>query len=213
MNQKILEAISEGVFEGEIRRVKEQVLSAIGIGLPVKQILEEGLIHGMDKVGVLFRDGEMFVPEVLVSSKAMQGGMELIRPLLLESGVKTLGKVLTVTVEGDLHDIGIKLVGMMMEGAGFEVVNMGVDASTAAIVEKIKEEKPNILGMSAMLTTTMVNMKKVVEKIKAEGLYDNLKIMVGGAPLSSEYAKGIGAYYSSNANEAVEVAKMIVVNK
>ncbi len=139
--------------------VRKGVQGAIDGGLPAKVILDEGLIAGMDEVGILFKEGEMFVPEVLVAAKAMQAGMELIKPLLLADGIRTAGTVLTVTVEGDLHDIGIKLVGMMLEGAGFQVINMGVDVPASAIVEKVKEVRPDILGLSAMLTTTMANLK------------------------------------------------------
>jgi 5-methyltetrahydrofolate--homocysteine methyltransferase len=210
MSQEILETIAEGILDGMVDAVKKGVQAAIDAGLSAEVILDEGLIAGMDEVGVLFRDGEMFVPEVLVSAKAMQAGMELIRPLLLADGVKTAGTVLTATVEGDLHDIGVKLVGMMLEGAGFQVNHMGVDVPTAAIIEKVKEEKPDILGLSAMLTTTMANMKDVVDALKEEGLFDSLNVMVGGAPTSPDFARKIGANYAADANEAVTVAKQLL---
>jgi 5-methyltetrahydrofolate--homocysteine methyltransferase len=210
MSQEMLETIAEGVLDGMVDAVKKGVQAAIDGGLSAKVILDEGLIAGMDEVGALFKEGEMFVPEVLVSAKAMQAGMELIKPLLLADGVKTAGTVLTVTVEGDLHDIGIKLVGMMLEGAGFQVINMGVDVPTAAIIEKVKEVKPDILGLSAMLTTTMANMRDVVDALKEEGLFDGLKVMVGGAPTSPDFARKVGVHYAADANEAVTVAKQLL---
>lgn len=210
MSQAIIENIAENVIDGMVEDVQEAVQKAIDADVPVKEILNEGLLGGMDEVASLFAEGEMFVPEVLVAAKAMQGGMELIKPLLLNSGIEQKGKVLTVTVEGDLHDIGIKLVGMMMEGAGFAVEYMGVDMPADKIVEKVKESKPNILGMSAMLTTTMNNMKGVVDQLKEEGIYEGVKVMVGGAPSSPEFAEKIGAHYSADATEAVAVAKQLL---
>lgn len=210
MSQAILENIAEGVIDGLVDEVRNNVRKAVGEGVIAKEILDEGLIAGMDEVGGLFKEGEMFVPEVLVAAKAMQAGMEIIKPMLLESGVKTAGTVLTVTVEGDLHDIGIKLVGMMLEGAGFTVVNMGVDVAAGDIVDKVKTLKPDVLGMSAMLTTTMANMKGVVDQLKEESLAEGLQIMVGGAPTSPDFAKKIGATYSADANEAVTVAKQLL---
>lgn len=210
MNQAILENIAEGVIDGMVDEVRENVQSAVDGGVAAGDILEEGLLAGMDEVGALFKEGEMFVPEVLVAAKAMQAGMEIIRPMLLESGNKGKGKILTVTVEGDLHDIGIKLVGMMLEGAGFTVENMGVDVGAAEIVNKIKEVRPDILGMSAMLTTTMTNMKGILDLLEEESLADGLKVMVGGAPLSPDFAEKIGAYYSADANEAVVIAKRLL---
>ena len=183
---------------------------AVDEGIPAKEILNDGLLAGMDEVSILFKDGEMFVPEVLVSAKAMQAGVEIIKPLLLAAGVESSAKILMVTVEGDLHDIGIKLVGMMLEGAGFEVINIGVDIPAAKIVEKVKEIKPDIVGLSAMLTTTMATMKDVIDALKEEGLTENMPVMVGGAPLSPMYAEKIGGYYSSDANEAVTVAKQLL---
>lgn len=210
MRKELLQEIAEGVIDGMVDEVSGNVQAAVEAGVSAKDILDEGLLAGMDEVGALFKDGEMFVPEVLVAAKSMQAGMEIIRPLLLESGVEDNGKVLTVTVEGDLHDIGIKLVGMMMEGAGFIVENMGVDVSSPDIVARVKELKPDILGLSAMLTTTMANMRGVIDQLKEEGLLEDVKVMVGGAPLSPDFADKIGAYYSADANEAVEMAKRLL---
>ena len=213
MSQAILESIAENVIDGMVEDVQEAVEKAIEAEIPVKEILNDGLLGGMDEVAALFADGEMFVPEVLVAAKAMQAGMGLIRPLLLECGIEEKGTVLTATVEGDLHDIGVKLVGMMMEGAGFKVENMGVDINAQDIVSRVKELKPEILGMSAMLTTTMNNMKGVVDQLKEEGLYEDLKVMVGGAPVSPDFANKVGAHYSADATEAVALAKELIALK
>ncbi|MEG1603887.1 MAG: corrinoid protein [Cloacibacillus sp.] len=207
---QLFETIAEALVDGSVSVVTTNVQKAIDEGIPAQEILNKGLLSGMDEVSVLFKEGEMFVPEVLVSAKAMQAGVALIKPLLLASGAEASAKILMVTVEGDLHDIGIKLVGMMLEGAGFEVINIGVDVPAAKIVEKVKEIKPEILGLSAMLTTTMATMKDVIDALKEEGLTDNMPVMVGGAPLSPMFADKIGANYSSDANEAVTVAKQLL---
>jgi len=210
MGSKMLNLIAESVLDGDVASTKENVLAAKEENIAAAAILSDGLLKGMNEVGELFRDGEMFVPEVLVSAKALQAGIELIKDELVSAGVAKAGKILTVTVEGDLHDIGIKLVGMMLEGAGFEVLHMGVDKQAAEIVKKIKEYSPDILGISAMLTTTMSNMKGVIDSIVEEGLADNLKIMVGGAPTSRDFANKLGVYYSADASEAVTVAKQLM---
>lgn len=210
MNDSLFTGIAENLVDGNVVAVRKNVEAAIREKIPAIDILNKGLLAGMDEVGKLFKDGEMFVPEVLVAAKAMQAGIELIKPMLLESGVETKGKILTVTVEGDLHDIGIKLVGMMLECAGFEVFNIGVDVKAEKIVEKVKEITPDILGMSAMLTTTMANMKEVIDTLKENGLLVKTKVMVGGAPLSRNYADRIGAVYSADANDAVITAKMLL---
>lgn len=208
---KICTQISEAILNGAVGETVSLVKEALNADLSPKEILEEGLLAGMSEVGDLFKDGEMFVPEVLVSAKAMQAGMEIVRPLLIgTAGHSDEKKILTVTVEGDLHDIGVKLVGMMLEGAGFEVFNMGVDRSAREIIEKVKEYKPCILGMSAMLTTTMVKMKEVIDTAKEEGLLGDIKIMIGGAPTSPNFANKIGAFYAANASEAVETAKQLI---
>ncbi len=210
MKEKLFEQIAEAVIDGATSQVVSLVNEAVSKKIPVGEILNDALIAGMNEVGALFKDGEMFVPEVLVSAKALQAGIDIIRPALVEAGVKAAGRIVTVTVEGDLHDIGIKLVGMMLEGAGFEVINIGVDKPAKEIIEKIKELKPNILGMSAMLTTTMANMKDVVEMLKEEGLLDEMKVMIGGAPTSPMYAEKIGSHYSADASEAVVIAKQLL---
>lgn len=210
MPNKTLEIIAKSLVDGSVASVKKWVEKAISEGIPAKEILNEGLLAGMDEVGILFKEGDMFVPEVLVSAKAMHAGMEIIKPLLLSAGVDAAAKILMVTVEGDLHDIGIKLVGMMMEGAGFEVKNIGVDVPVAKIIEEVKAMQPDIIGLSAMLTTTMVNMKDVIDALKEEGLLEKTKVMVGGAPLSPAYAEKIGGNYSADASEAIVNAKQLV---
>lgn len=213
MSEILFNKIASSIIDGEVANVKNNVQEAIDKGVPAKEILNQGLLVGMDEVGVLFKEGDLFVPEVLVSAKAMQAGLDLIKTMLIESGVESKAKILTVTVEGDLHDIGVKLVGMMMHGAGFEVINIGVDVNAQTIVEKVKEIKPDILGMSAMLTTTMTKMKDVIDILKEEGLLSEIKVMVGGAPTSPMFAEKIGAYYSADASQAISVAKELIKSK
>ena len=208
--EKILSNISNAVLEGETKDVVRLCQDALDAGLQAGDVLKKGLIAGMNEVGILFKDGEMFVPEVLVSAKTLQIGVEFLSPYLKEAGVGVIGKIMTVTVEGDLHDIGIKLVGMMLEGAGFEVINLGVDKKADEIITKVKELNPDILAMSAMLTTTMGKMEEIISRLKEEGLEKKIQIMVGGAPLSPMYAERIGANFSSDASEAVRVAKMLL---
>ena len=210
MKEKLFEQIAEAVIDGATSQVVSLVNEAVSKKIPVGEILNDALIAGMNEVGALFKDGEMFVPEVLVSAKALQAGIDIIRPALVEAGVKAAGRIVTVTVEGDLHDIGIKLVGMMLEGAGFEVFNIGVDKPAKEIVEKVKEMEPNILGMSAMLTTTMANMKEVIDIMSEEGLSEKIKVMIGGAPTSPSFAQKIGAVYAADASEAVTAAKKLL---
>ena len=210
MSEDILRMIAEAVIEGNVKQAAAYAKNAVESGEPAGKILNEGLIAGMNEVGDLFKDGDMFVPEVLVSAKAMQSGIDVISHLLAEEGVERKGRILTVTVEGDLHDIGVKLVGMMLEGAGFEVVNIGVDVPAAKIVEKVKELNPDVLGMSAMLTTTMAKMKEVIDVLEEEGLLSSTAVMIGGAPTSPMYAEKIGAIYSEDAASAVAVAKKLL---
>lgn len=207
--EQILQDISRTVLEGESVEVVELCKNAIDMGVEPSKILKEGLIAGMNEVGILFRDGDMFVPEVLMSAKTLQLGVDFLSPYLKEAGVSSIGKIITVTVEGDLHDIGIKLVGMMLEGAGFEVVHLGVDKTASEIVAKVKELTPDILAMSAMLTTTMGKMEEVISLLHKENLGDKIQIMVGGAPLSPAYAEKIGANYSSDASSAAQLAKKL----
>ncbi|MEJ2512484.1 MAG: corrinoid protein, partial [Anaerolineales bacterium] len=177
----VLSKISSCVIEGNLNDIQALTNQALEEGISAKEILDQGLMPGMDHVGVEFKAGNMFVPEVLRSAKTMSGSMEILKPILTASGVKMVGKVILGTVKGDLHDIGKNLVGMMCEGAGFEVVDLGKDISPEAFVEAVKEHNPDIVGMSALLTTTMRTMESTIKALEEAGLRDKVKIMVGGA--------------------------------
>lgn len=207
---KIFKKINEAVEDGEMEEVVALVEEALEDEESAMDIMNEGLVKGMNIVGDLFKEGEMFVPEVLMSANAMEAGMELIRPLLGEGDIKKAGKVVFCTVAGDLHDIGKKLCVMMLEGKGFEVTDLGADVSIDDMISAIKEQKPDIAAMSAMLTTTMVQMDQTVDRLKEEGLYDDVKVMIGGAPLSGSYADNIGAHYSEDAVTCVELANSLL---
>jgi corrinoid protein of di/trimethylamine methyltransferase len=196
------------LIAGKVEDVSNMVQEAIDDGMDSSEVLQGGLIAGMDVVGQRFKACEMFIPEVLRSAKAMSAGMEKLRPLLIESGAKTAGTFVIGTVKGDLHDIGKNLVGMMFEGAGFKVVNLGIDLETQVFVDAVKEHKPDLLGMSALLTTTMPKMGEVINALKEAGIRDQVKVMVGGAPVTEEFAKEIGAdIYGANAASSVDKAK------
>lgn len=207
---KIFKKIMEAIEDGEIEEVVELVEEALEDEEDPTDIMNKGLIEGMNVVGELFKEGELFVPEVLMSANAMDAGMELIKPYLKAEDVKSAGKVIFCTVEGDLHDIGKKLCVMMMEGAGYEVVDLGVDVGVSQIVDAVKEHNPDLVAMSAMLTTTMVTMDQTVEALTENGLIDGIKVMVGGAPLSGDYAAGINANYSEDAITCVELADKLM---
>lgn len=209
---KIFKKINEAIEDGDIDGVVELVEEALEDEEEATDIMNKGLIEGMNIVGELFKDGELFVPEVLMSANAMDAGMELIKPHLSQGDVKKAGTVIFCTVAGDLHDIGKKLCVMMLEGAGYEVVDLGVDIGVEQIVAAVKEHKPNLVAMSAMLTTTMVTMDETVEALKKENLFDSLKVMVGGAPLSGDYAEGISANYSEDAVTCVELADKLMAS-
>ena len=207
----ILEQISTAVIEGDMDEIQDLTEDALDDGLKADEILNKGLMPGMDYVGVEFKAGNMFVPEVLRSAKTMQGSMDILKPLLAESGVKMVGKVLLGTVKGDLHDIGKNLVGMMCEGAGFEVKDIGKDIAPEDFVEAVKEFEPDVVGMSALLTTTMRAMESTIKVLEEAGLRDKIKIMIGGAPVTQAFADQIGADgYASNAASAAELAKKFV---
>lgn len=206
---KVLRNLRDAIEEGDIEEVEELVQEALDDEISLQEILNDGLIEGMNTVGELFKDGEMFVPEVLMSANAMDAGMEMIKPYLKEGEVQKNGKVIFCTVKGDLHDIGKKLCVMMMEGGGLEVVDLGVDVGVEDMMAAVEEHEPDILAMSAMLTTTMVTMDEAVEALKAEGR-DNVKVMVGGAPLSADYANKIAASYSEDAVAAVALANKLI---
>jgi 5-methyltetrahydrofolate--homocysteine methyltransferase len=176
----ILQKIASKLYEGEDEEVAELVQKALDSGLTPKEVLQDGLIAGMDQVGKDFKAGDLFVPEVLIAARAMHAGMNVLRPLLAASDSPTVGKYVIGTVKGDLHDIGKNLVKMMLEGAGFETVDLGTDVAPEVFVQAVREHKPRIVGMSALLTTTMVNMKSTIDALQEAGLRDSVKIMVGG---------------------------------
>jgi 5-methyltetrahydrofolate--homocysteine methyltransferase len=205
-----LKDLATAVIEGDLDEAVDLTEEALDDDIGAETILNEGLMPGMDYVGVEFKAGNMFVPEVLRSARAMQGAMELLRPLLAESGAPMTGKVLLGTVKGDLHDIGKNLVGMMCEGAGFEVKDLGKDVAPEQFVEAIKEYEPNVVGMSALLTTTMRMMGNTIKALEEAGVRDRVKVIVGGAPVTQAFADQIGADgYASNAAAASELAKQL----
>jgi len=205
---ELLSELSKAVIEGNLDEIVDLTQDALDDGLSAKDILDKGLMPGMDHVGVEFKAGNMFVPEVLRSARAMQSSMVLIKPLLAETGASMTGKVLIGTVKGDLHDIGKNLVGMMCEGAGFEGNDLGKDIEAQAFVDAVKEYEPDILGMSALLTTTMRAMEHTVKALEEAGVRDKVKIMIGGAPVTQAFSDQIGADgYASNAASAAELAK------
>jgi 5-methyltetrahydrofolate--homocysteine methyltransferase len=205
---EMLAKISEKLIAGQIDSVVELTQEAVDAGTGAQDILENGLLAGMDVVGQRFKANEMFIPEVLRCAKCMHGAMEILRPLLAEAGAKPLGTVVIGTVKGDLHDIGKNLVSMMFNGAGFEVVDIGVDKEPEVFVSAVKEHQANIVGMSALLTTTMPKMEETVKAMKEAGLSDQVKILIGGAPVTAKFAEEIGADgYASNAASAVDMAK------
>ena len=208
---EILEQISTAVIEGDLDEIVDLTEDALDEDLSAKEILDNGLMAGMDYVGVEFKAGNMFVPEVLRSARTMQMSMDILKPLLAEAGAKMVGKVLLGTVKGDLHDIGKNLVGMMCEGAGFEVKDIGKDVDPEGFLEAIKDFEPDIVGMSALLTTTMRVMESTIKALEEAGLRDKVKVMIGGAPVTQAFADQIGADgYASNAASAADLAKQFV---
>ena len=194
--------------------VVENVTAEISNGTPVDDILNKGLIKSMDVIGAKFSSGEVFVPEMLMAAKAMQAGLEVLKPRLAGDTATQKGTVIIGTVKGDLHDIGKNLVSMMVEGAGFNVVDLGVDVKIEDLMGALQKEKPDILGLSALLTTTMPEMKKVIEALQAEGMRDQVKVIVGGAPIDRKFAEQIGADgYGEDATQAVRLARKMVAVK
>lgn len=205
--------IKQAVVSGKNKEIEALVQAAVDEKIDLNTIINQGLIDAMDVVGKQFGKGEIYVPEMLVSAVTMQKGLAVIKPLLKEEDAKSKGKVLMGTVKGDLHDIGKNLVTMMLEGAGFEVVDLGVDLSVEKFVDKVAEIKPDVLGLSALLTTTMPEMQKVITVIQEKGLRGSVKIMVGGAPVDAKFAEKIGADgYGKDAAEAVQLAKQFTGN-
>jgi 5-methyltetrahydrofolate--homocysteine methyltransferase len=203
--------LRQRVIDGDMHSAQELVKKALEEKLPPDQILKSGLISAMEEVGRRFENGDFFVPEMLVSARAMKSGLALLRPNLVTANVKALGRVVIGTVQGDLHDIGKNLVGMMLEGAGFEVIDLGTDVSADKYVAAVMEHQPDLVGCSALITTTMPHMEDVIQALKDAGLRDRVKVMVGGAPITDEYAKGIGADgYAPDAASAAVCAKELI---
>lgn len=207
----LVEQISAAVQSGKANDVVRLVQQALDEGLTAQQILDEGLLKGMGLLGVKFKNNEVFVPEVLIAARSLNRGTEQLKARLVSEGVKPIGRVVIGTVKGDLHDIGKNLVKMMLEGAGFEVIDLGVDVPDEKFVEAVREHKPQILALSALLTTTMNSQQTVIEALKAAGLRDAVKVMVGGAPVTQSFCDLIGAdAYAADAASAAEVAKSFV---
>ncbi|MBP1713797.1 MAG: trimethylamine corrinoid protein 2 [Deltaproteobacteria bacterium] len=203
------EKVYEALCQGSMDKIKELTQKALNAGDAPERILKEGLIPAMDQIGVRFRNNEIFIPEVLIAARAMHAGLGVLKPILAKSTTSTTTKVVIGTVKGDLHDIGKNLVGMMLEGAGFEVVDLGIDVSPEKFIQSAKENGAKIIGMSALLTTTMMQMQTTVQKIKAEGL--KVKTVIGGAPVTAEFAKQIGADgYAPDAASAVSTIKEVL---
>ncbi|MDR3315013.1 MAG: corrinoid protein [Coriobacteriales bacterium] len=207
----IFDDLSTAVQRGKVKDVEQLAQQAIDDGVKAEKILNDGLLAGMDIIGGKFKNNEIFVPEVLMAAKALAAGTALIKPLLVADGVKEIGTVVIGTVKGDLHDIGKNLVKMMLEGAGFVVIDLGIDVAPEKFVETAKERNADIIAMSAMLTTTMEQQGVVIEALKAAGLRDKVKVMIGGTPISLDFSRKIGAdAYSTDSSSAVDVAKELV---
>lgn len=203
-----LQGIAEKLQKGDANGIRQDVELALQEGISPREVLEGSLLAAMSEIGEKFKANEIFVPEVLIAARAMNAAMEVLKPKLVETGVEPVGKVVIGTVKGDLHDIGKNLVKMMLEGAGFEVKDLGIDVAPEQFVTAVKEYQPQFVGMSALLTTTMSEMRSVVQAIETEGLRDKVTIMVGGAPVTDKFAADIGAdFYSKDAAEAASMAR------
>ena len=213
-DQELTEQVHDDLYNG----LRDEVVEATNIflerGWGADKVLADALVEGMRIVGIDFRDGILFVPEVLLAANSMKGGMAILRPLLAETGAESIGKVVIGTVKGDIHDIGKNLVSMMLEGAGFEVIDLGINNSVEKYLDALEKHKPDILGMSALLTTTMPYMKVVIDKLREENLRDKYIVLVGGAPLNEEFGKAVGAdAYCRDAAIAVETAKSLIATR
>jgi 5-methyltetrahydrofolate--homocysteine methyltransferase len=207
----IIQSMQESVINGQKAEVESLVHKALEAKLPPEEILNSGLIAAMKEVGARFEAGDFYVPEMLIAARAMQAGLAILKPYLLEGGIQSSGKVVIGTVKGDLHDIGKNLVSMMLEGAGFEVVDLGTDATPEKFVNAIKASNAGLVGMSALLTTTMSNMKSIIAALKEAGVRDQVKVMIGGAPVTEAFAKEIDADgYAPDASRAVTLAKNLL---
>ena len=210
-DEDLTKQMHDDLYDGLADEIVEGTNILLGRGWEADRVLNDALVEGMRIVGIDFRDGILFVPEVLLAANAMKAGMEILRPLLAETGAPRIGKVVIGTVKGDIHDIGKNLVAMMLEGAGFEVVNIGINNAVESYLEALEEHQPDILGMSALLTTTMPYMKVVIDELVAKGLRDRYIVLVGGAPLNEEFGKAVGAdAYCRDAAVAAETAQALV---
>ena len=213
-DQELTEQVHDDLYNGLRDEVVEATNLFLERGWGAEKVLNDALVEGMRIVGIDFRDGILFVPEVLLAANSMKAGMEILRPLLAETGAEPIGKVVIGTVKGDIHDIGKNLVSMMLEGAGFEVIDLGINNSVEKYLAALEKYKPDILGMSALLTTTMPYMKVVIDKLREENLRDKYIVLVGGAPLNEEFGKAVGAdAYCRDAAVAVETAKSLIATR
>ena len=207
----ILDDVRKSVIEGDLNTTLDKVNQALADKIPAESVLTDGLISAMSEVGRMFENGEFYVPEMLISARAMKGGLAILRPLLASANIKPIGKVIIGTVQGDLHDIGKNLVGMMLEGAGFEVVDLGVDVSPDKYVSAVLEHHPDLVCCSALLTTTMPRMKDIVQALRAASLREAVKVMIGGAPVTEQYAVEAGAdAFAPDAASAAQRAKKLI---
>jgi 5-methyltetrahydrofolate--homocysteine methyltransferase len=209
--EPVLQNLYDAIMNGDAGSTPDLVNQALNAGLPAPQILNEGMIAAMNHVGKLFEEGEFFVPEMLIAARAMQAGLAVLKPHLAQAEVKAAGRVVAGTVKGDLHDIGKNLVCMLLEGAGFEIIDLGTDVAPEKFVQVVLEGRADIVALSALLTTTMPNMKVTIEALKSAGVRDKAKVMIGGAPVTQAYAEQIGADgYAPDASRAVALAKSLV---
>lgn len=205
------ETIFQGVLEGNMPAVQQATRAALQSGMPAGEILNDAMIPAMDEVGRLFEENEYYVPELLIAARAMKAGLEILRPELAATGIEPKGRVALGTVKGDLHDIGKNLVGIMVEGAGFEVIDLGVDVSPDQFVQAVAEKRAQVVGLSALLTTTMPSMQRTIDALKEAGLRDGVKIIIGGAPVTQRYADEIGADgYGRDAASAAKLVKQML---
>ena len=208
--EETLKALFDAVLDGQREVAKESVQKALAAGIAPGEVLDT-MVNAMGEVGQLFEEGEYFVPEMLIAARAMKTGMDILKPELVDADIQPAGKIVAGTVRGDLHDIGKNLVCMMLEGAGFQVVDLGSDVSPEAFVQAVNEHQPDFIAMSALLTTTMPNMQTTIEALKAAGVRDQVKVLIGGAPITDAYAAKIGADgYAPDASRAVKLAKGLV---
>ena len=213
-DEELVPQMHDDLYDGLADAILEGTELLLARGWPADKVLNEALVEGMRIVGIDFRDGILFVPEVLLAANAMKAGMEILRPLLAETGAERMGKVVIGTVKGDIHDIGKNLVAMMLEGAGFDVIDLGINNPVENYLAALEEHEPEILGMSALLTTTMPYMKVVIDELEAKGLRDKYIVLVGGAPLNEEFGKAVGAdAYCRDAAVAAETAQALVLAK